>query len=435
MKRYRYDQIIAQKPIEVFSKNQLENMNILSVNKDSPPEPFGSAVYRIQKYPGDLDLIQDISGKSVTELTFKFVKIIQNIVRKILRSKNHYFSEFKAGYDLRYDPPEKAKGTILHGVYKPGREAMYQYSKDLYDRNLLSDKEFNVIKEILRVQNPGADEYEVMKYIFRERFILRWSAKEILRGYKILPGNLKRYLIDCLTQPSPVKIDMITMVDNMLVEVTNFYILAEDYGNGRYDPINLKYDFYDPDQKKDIYDEDIKFEIEKWYYSNIYYNPFKAAKRMWAYSRQFDMQNEVEKLTPLISGDVSYLYQIKSEIDVILRLYKLGKNPKFIINRQVDLMKQKLSNIPFISQETLLDMAALIDYFVKTNSQDTKEKILKVLKDMIVKFVNTKTIQELDRLHLNPPPKKFYLDDFRYEIKKRGPFDIIENPLEKYGLK
>jgi hypothetical protein len=429
--KYSFDELTATKPIEAYTEEQIKNIKLLSADKDEAT-PFGSATYRIQKYPGDLDLHEVFEGCcSINAVIKKFQKIIVKIAKNIKKDRLHYFSEFKAGLDNRYDIDI---GEINLGNFNINRYEVEQRSNELFDDGLLNKNEMNIIYQILETKNPNGNDYDVLYHIFRERKILRWTLKEVIRGFKILPGNIHMTLFDALHAKTHVKIDMITLVNNLIVEITNFWILVEHDPDGTLKMINLDYNYLDRQEANKKYDEQIKEEIEKLYYSDMHYSPFKMVKRMWAYSRAFGLEPTVRILLPLVSGNISYLYQLKSEVDTILRLYELNKVPLKTINKQMDLMKQKLSNILEIQKEDLLLVYQLIDQFIQSNSNSLKIKLLKIIKKYFVDNINIHTITTLNILHYNPPPREFLPKHLKYAQILRHPYDVVINPMEKFVL-
>lgn len=424
-------ELIATKPLDSYSEDQMDNIRLLSTSKDLAI-PFGSAAYRVQKYPGDLDLLETFVGCcSIEEVVESFAKKLMEIASNIKKSRLHYFSEFKAGLDKRYDIDI---GPINNGLYYPNRVTIRQKITELYQNNLLDNLEYSIVDKILNIKSMylGGDEYDVVYYIFRNRKIVRWSLDEILKGYKMLPGNLKLSLIEALKIKTSVKIDLITFVDGRFVEVTNFFILLEKDESGNYIEINLDYNFLDRNEYRRVYDIQIKNEIEKLYYSNIFYSPFKMSKRMWAYSRTFKNFNEIEMLTPLVTGNISLMYQIKSEIDAIIRIFELTKSPPIVhIYNQLSGMKGRLSNVIELMPNELMQFNYYIDSIVRSDSDD-KKSILSMIKKFLTYYINMFTIIELNKIKHNPPPRYFLPTKIKYAPIKRTSFEIVVNPLEEY---
>jgi hypothetical protein len=53
------DPFISTKPLSSYSEDLLRNMRMLTFFPKGLADPFGSFIYRIQKYPGDVDLIEE----------------------------------------------------------------------------------------------------------------------------------------------------------------------------------------------------------------------------------------------------------------------------------------------------------------------------------------------------------------------------------------
>jgi|WetSurMetagenome_2_1015567.scaffolds.fasta_scaffold00833_13 hypothetical protein len=428
-KEFSFNEVISTKPIEVYSREQIKDIKILSVDKNALATPFGSAAYRVQKYPGDLDLYEYFYDCcTVNDVTKKFAKKIQTIAKQINKERVHYFSEFKAGIDERYNIDI---GTLMNGIYTYRRQQLLAISNEMVQNNLLSLQELNIIKNIMKVKNPGGDEYDMMNYVFRNRRILRWSSKEIIQGYKLLPAKKKITLQKALEAKSHVKIDMISFINGKFVEVTNFWILVLIRGN-KLTTVNFNFDYFDNEQSEKTYDNQIRDEIQKLYYSNMYYSPFKMAKRMWAYSRFFKLEDFVYKLLPLVTGNISYMYSITSEMDAILRIFEVSKSiPINAINNQIDQMKNRLSNILQIDNPDLDILATMINTFTKTSIASKKIKLLTKIKKYLKTIVNINTIKELEILNMNPPPRQFLPNVLMYTRIVRTPYENVSEPI--YG--
>lgn len=430
MDHFNYEQITELKPKTAFTQSQIDNIKLLSVNKDVMANVFGSASYRFQKYPGDLDLFETFFDCcTADEVIKKFARKITYIAKEIGSHNLHYFSEFKAGLDNRY---EVDIGTLQNGYFNINRESLMRNSKRLFDKKLITGKEYDLIKTIAHIPNPGGDEYDVLNHIFREHKVLRWSFADIIKGKKVLPGGVKMTLEQALHSKSYVKIDMISLVNNAFIEVTNFFVLAYDDGSGNLQTINFDYDAFNRKVVKQDFQKLIKEDIEKLYYSNMYYSPFKMVKRIWVYSRSFYDEQTLLKINPLITGDVSFMYQLASQLDTMHRIYEISKNvPKATLNKQMGDIKLKLSNILEIDSKELNVFIELSDKYMKTINKGICKQILSNMKNYLKGFININTIAELDRIRLNPPPREFLPNQLKYANVVRNPYEIINNPLDK----
>jgi hypothetical protein len=264
-----------------------------------------------------------------------------------------------------------------------------------------------------------------MYYIFRQHQILRWSEKEILQGYKLLPKNIKITLKQALAMKTPVKIDEIVFINGRFIEATNFLALSYEEEGEEY-AVNIKI----PEYNNPIIG--LPREIEKLYFSNMYYSPFKMVKRMYSLGRHNVDENLLLKILPFVSSNVSLLYQIKSEIDtIILILEKIKTPPMKSINKQLDEMKGRIVSVIELTEEEVLSVNEYVNTVNKTKSKMDKIKILKLLNKMIKKIINEETIYYLNKVGLNPPPRYLLPNQLTYAHIIRTELEDPKNPIDK----
>lgn len=423
--RINIDPFVSVKLPESYSKEVLNEIKFITFDNKHPAVPFGSYIYRIQKYPGDIDLVEQITGDNKEDVINQFEQSLKKIVKKILKKRTHYYSEVKAGIDKRYDID---LGNIKNGTWIPSSNLLL-YSLELYNNKLLDQIEYNAIEEILTQNNiPNGDDYDVINYIFRERMILRWNPQEILSGKKKLPGNKIITLNEALHSKSHVKIDEIALVDSKFVEITNFIALGY-YKNGMLIPINVNLE--------EQHDKLIQLppEIEKLYFSNMYYSPFKMIKRMYSLARSSKNNTLLLKIIPFVSSNISLLYQIKSEIDtIILLLEKLKSIPEKSIFKQLDGMKNRLSNVLELTDNELEFYYIYIDMVNSTKSKEEKIRLLEELNKEIKRIINSETIKYLIIKDLNPPPKEYLPSQLKYQYLPRNINSNPKNPKTYFDL-
>jgi hypothetical protein len=395
------DPFISTKPLSSYSEDLLRNMRMLSFFPKGLADPFGSFIYRIQKYPGDVDLIEEFQECcTVNDVINKFIKNLRRVIKDILSSKMHYFSEFKCGLDHRYDIDI---GDCTNGVYRPNRD-LRLISLDLMKKGLLNMSEYNKIDKILSGYMYDGDGYDVIFNIFRNRRVLRWSAEELLSGKKNINGYVIK-LFDALHDHTAVKIDVLLLYNDRFIEMTNYVIL----------------EVRDPDHWINVDPN-----IQKLYSSNFYYSPFKMVKRMFSLARNQRDINILNKIIPLISSNVSSLYQSKSEIDVLLLIIEVANKPPLItIKKQLDLMKGRLVNILQFSDNEINDIIDIIDDCLVEKNLSNIYNLLENLNIIIKKKINFLTIAYLDTVALNPPPAYILPSVRTYSLSKRTP---MENP-------
>lgn len=400
---------IAVRPSDAYSKQVHRNIKLLSFYPNGLADVFGSYAYRIQRYPGDIDLIEEYDHTSTLESAVtSFEKRLKTVVKEILQLKQHYFSEFKAGLDNRYDINI---GTLEDGLYTFPATLIGDI-EDLHERSLLTINEYNTLKAMLVPffdHKATADVYDQVYSIFRNRMILRWTADEVLEGSCV--REREEFLLkDALAQKTHIKIDVLLLENDRFIEMTNFVGLAYTDDTG-YHPINVDL------REKDLVQKQLPIEIEKLYYSNFYYNPFKCVKRMWSLARSTHNHIILGKLQDIISSTVSEAYQIKSDLDVLARvLEKTKTSPMSTILTELDRMKNRMANVLQLDGEDLTMLFDGIDAMSSGRMSKRKltESIEQLRDDILDPIVAHLTISYLISVGLNPPPKEMLPKKHKY---------------------
>lgn len=401
---------IELRPSSSIPQSVINELYLISFIPEEQISPFGSYVYRVQKYPGDIDGRQVFEECcTVEDVVKKFMKELKRVVKDVISKKHHYYSEIKAGFDPAYNIPF---GTVTNGIWSMD-DQFTDNIYDLYDIGKLNDEEYRIISELLESEESNTVyTYDIIYNLIRERKIFRWTAEEILKGYLIRNGE-KFKLSTALAQKSAVKIDEICILDGKFVEVTNFVMLAYRDEDDELVPINLDYNLNDREDMHKHMLLGLKDEIEKLYYSDLFYSPFKMIKRMYAlcrhnysYFREKDEFSKMvlEKIIPFISGNISLLYQMRSEIEsIILVTEKIGGNPKKSISNSLGSIKQKLANVLEITDEELEYLNKLIDKAAKSNIVEDRNTYLHKISKIFKNIISSESIRYLDSVGLNPP--------------------------------
>ena len=243
--------------------------------------------------------------------------------------------------------------------------------------------------------------------------MIRWSSHEILQGYKNLPGGVICKFLDALKQKSHVKIDMIALINGKFIEVTNFFFLILEKPNEEPYIINFGAPYTEEFFIKRM--ESLTVEIEKLFYSAYYFAPFKGTKRLWALSRHNKDAYMISLLEPFISGRISLLYQLKSEIDTIINVLERVNNiPEMAIYHQVQEIKSRIAYVLEIQdkQEIYYD---LLNSYNLDSPRSLNIDVLKKVYDMMVKDINFYTIKYLHHVGLLPIPKKYLPSHLSYD--------------------
>jgi hypothetical protein len=380
--------LIEQKDPTSYTNDIKRAINLVSIDSNNAV-PFGSFIFKAQSYPSDIDVIESVSDCCSEKKVFeKMYNILHELINRIDKTKNYFFSEIKAGRDDRFNINigEREGKFIMNYDY----EYILTQIDDLFKHGLLSKDELRRLQQIVTPQIDN-DNFDELKEFFRLKSTIRWSRDEIFQGYKFLPGNKMITLLQAISQKTPVKIDVWAPINGKYIEVTNFFILR--VANNM---INFKFD----------YENQIKQEIDK-YFSKTFWKPFKGAKRMWGLSRHNFNKQYLYLLTPLFQSGIANINQINSEIDTLISMYqKLTYLPTDIIRNQIDTFKTRLSNIDDIDFDEKF-VYLTIDKVLGSHERSTIIKLLSELEKYFKKVINEKTIEYLKYVHLYPIPKYF----------------------------
>lgn len=397
---FNFDKTTKLKNLSSIPK-EIKNTLKTSTYNEKNSIPFGSWIYKSQQYPGDIDLLEiEERCCSVPEATKKFVKVTQSLVDKILKTRKFYIGDIKAGLDhiymldignINYDN----NGNFNITGYNPNK--IRKELSILYSANYISKKEFENLMKLVP-ENIDKITFETLYDTLRDKWLLRWSAKEIKQGYKILAPKRKYTLDEAINQPTMTKIDLWTNISGKFLEVSNVltYIMKDKNGNKQL--LNF---MNDPQN----YVEQLKGEVQKYIFSSKSYKPFKAVKRMWAIARKIKDPNMVKLLTPVMQSDLGRLSQINSELETLILILENVKTPPMAsMLSQLDNMKYRLQNV----YEVDIKNEELIKIFSKLVNRKLKKSTLitnlKDLKKYFKKVIDDATVKELNRIGLWPIP-------------------------------
>lgn len=433
---YTPQQLTETKSLDEIPEEYIRMMELVSLPKeDGILKPFGSFINRSAQYWGDIDLLQQYNECcTIEEVGQKTAEHFKKILGDINANDDMWFSELKAGLDDRYD--------IDIGYQKDGMwyiaDNLNLKIYDLFNRNLISIPELQYIDSILIKQHKSAQDYDNVYYILRNRRILRWTDKEVFRGYK-RKSEKTFYLKDSVIQQTPLKIDILTQDSNgKFMEITNFISLTLNQ-----EPINI-------DLKVDADPINLMPEIEKLYFSNKYFSPFKMTKRAFAFLKAiFKGSNKdlaklrglnteytgelLEKYYQVLNSTLGILYNVRSELDVMRLLMKQKNPPVKRINERLAMLKTPLSNVLEINEEELKEQMKIIAAIIA--ERENKERRIEEFMDILNKIIDFHTIDYFQQLDINPPPKSILPYELKYAYYPRTAEESIKGGFVKKALK
>ena len=361
---------------ESYSEKTRHILNIITTGEKILP--VGSLKYKIHRYPGDIDIYEEIkSCCNVTDASKDITKKIQKIAKDIRAEPSIYLGDFKVGLDERYyikDIGElNVKNKIIHYHANKIKEAFIE----LKNKNLFTKNEFIHGIELIK-EKPTQEEWYILNDFIRDFYVLRWNLDELIKGIKLIGKNenkIKYKLEDGLRVKSVCKLDIWAPINGKYTEITNFLVLMymDEKGNEHF--INLQITDYLQNLIKDL----------KKYGSGYKKNSLKYAKRLWAIASTLDAtgvkreNKKLEILVPLFSSGAAILYQVSAEIEILMDMLTHIKRPpiKNIIS-QIDDFKMRISYVyeHFLdSEKVLTSIDTIINSYNADKKKLSKEKI------------------------------------------------------------
>lgn len=401
---------------------------------------YGSESFKVIKYPSDVDFKEDIKfttrsrDVAIDQFLDQFIKLIKTIKSK----KGIYLGDVKLGLDHMFDSIDI--GALHNGTITGfDMDKVKLQLKQLYAKKMIVNSEYDHILKLVKPYMTLADYDELMEEL-RNLHVIRWTEDEILRGYKLLPGDRKYTLREALHDKTMVKIDVFQMYNGKYIEFSNFFILFYEETKNNYTLINLPVNYFD------LIEVSLSREIEKFMFSTNFFKPFKSIKRMFSLARIYKDENILSKILPLLNGDCGLLYQIISDFNTIIDMLPLKNAPLKQLMEQLDKVKYRLANITGfdIDEEDITDAINKIvdpldklriigidtgdekrqnaydqyfdnfDYIndavthiKKSGNIESTVKILKTIKKDLNDILNGQTIKYLKNNDLYPPPSQY----------------------------
>lgn len=383
--------ILQRRKEESLTPDMKAVIKILTLDQEYPALLVGSFKYKVHEYPSDMDLYEPMQTCcSLDAGVHKIVLGIQAIIRRMHKMRFAYLSDFKAGVDDRY--------FVDIGKYNPVRGKLEGYDQykvvdsivNIYKKGLLTKSE---TLELLRMahEKPDAYQYHTLYDALKKWFVVRWTDEELLKGYKMLPHNKKITLEEAIQQGTVVKADMWALVDDRFMEISNWLTLIAKVGNSK---IYLS-------EKPDLtYEESVMNDILL-FKDPRFKKHMKLAKRMWLYAISQNDNYTIRQLYPLFSSPIAKLYQIQSEMEILIgMLEKLSRPPYRLIKKQIAQFKMRIGTVPEanISEENERKVLSYFDRAIEAkNDREKMAKNLGAAFDIVRDIVDTRAMKYIEK--------------------------------------
>jgi hypothetical protein len=398
-----------------YTKDIREQVILYSIDKDVGfAHPIGSISYKTTN-ASDVDIYEEIKQESLPKVIDFFKRNLQRIVNQIHTHSDQYFLEVKLGLDHLYSsiPIGDCLGNrfVVDEKFIPLMKAYYQ-------RKLISESEYQIVISLERMSVFKRDQkvYEIVKQMMRKRIVLRWNAKEIKQGYKILineKGEQYKYTIERgIQEKSQANIEGIFISDDgTYTECSNFFDVRY-YQGDQERALNLNQDVVYNIELSRV--EDLKRSLYTLMNSQLHPNLMKACKRMFSLGRIMRDINLLQKVYPVVNSQLGKIYQLNSKLKTCIKIL----NDDEPINQQalyrsLDKVRFQLDELIFIHYD-FSDVNHVLEQVLLNGESISKEQLIGALERItsnLLSFINNQTRIKLELLGLYPLPKQYWPKD------------------------
>jgi hypothetical protein len=382
---------INQKEFPIEYSNEVKNIiYALSLTNGEYITVYGSNSLTRQLYASDYDCYETIE---LTKNIGYFVEKFQFKIKNLMNMPLVYIMNFTCGkipeWQILDDKISIEDGKVINYNQDESKAKL----KNLFDKHIITASEFHYINNKLK-PTIEADELFSLKQDCSFH-IIKWTPKEIIRGYTKLINGDKYTLKQGFLSKSIIKLDVIAWVNGN--RFTDFSVIYQFTSRGQ--PINGIQLFLDTTLKEDI----LSFVNDKKY--------FKTAKRIFALSLITKDNSVINKLTDLFNGDLGRIYNVYGDILTLINLIENEDDiPYDKIEFEIGMFRQRLANVnmpSYLKEKTrifdVIDQLKRID----RHSRPKMLKELRTMKKYLENLLNTETEKILKKIDILPLKKKY----------------------------
>ena len=182
-------------------------------------------------------------------------------------------------------------------------------------------------KEAHKLLDKATTEFGFLDAKKQIRFhILRWKPIDIINGALDYRGAVFP-LESALESGGMLKVDAVANINN---QFTEFSVIYEVYVKGKRITAPI------PPLEGSIEDDIVYYEKS---------NPFKALKRMFSLARYYHEHRALEKLVPILNGDLGRLYQMVGDLKTLEGLLARPHAPVAQIREQIDEIRSRYGSL------------------------------------------------------------------------------------------
>lgn len=318
------DLVASKKFEDNYSLPTLEVLEAMSMTGLKTMRIEGSSSIRSQLYAGDFDGSETVNAKSAEEVADH----LQSIVKKLRSAPNTSTGDIKIGEIPEWNVFRPSARVEDNKVLDFNIKESQAKVDALRDAKVLSVQEAKDYNQLLDDATDAWGFLHARKSI--RHHILRWTPREILNGAKFVRGDGVLKLENAIISGGMIKIDATANIHDRFVEFSVIYNVSIK---------GEKITQTAPPLVRSLIEDMIYYEKA---------SPFKAVKRLFSLAKHFKQYSIVEKLIPVLNGDLGRLYQIVGDLKTLSSLLENRTRASVQVKQirlEIDEVRQRLGNI------------------------------------------------------------------------------------------
>ena len=289
----------------------------------------GSASLRSQQYVGDFDGAEEVrlNAPTDTEALDILADAFRDIIRTLRGQKHVIIGDIKGGSIAEWEVFPADAGVRDGKIVGYNTVALRARVDELRKAKVLSPAVAREYEKLL-VDAPTIEQFLVARDEIRPH-IVRWTPAEVLQGFVTLRDGRKYTLQDAFSSHGITKLDVIGWIDGN--NFSEFSILYQFFNKGKAlnpHPLDIRAGLK----------EDIAIYMAEG-------KPFKALKRRFALARFENDTATLNRLQPILNGDLGRIYSLSSDIGTLLWLLENNKGDMSKMHFEIDQFRDRLAHI------------------------------------------------------------------------------------------
>jgi len=313
-----------------YASDTVTVLKALSITDGKDVQVVGSAAMRAQQYNADVDAFEVAEGRGASKIAAirNLAARFKDAVRRVQGLRGVFLADIKAGVIPVWQViPESAQIRDNKVIGYSGADSRAKVDDLVRDR-VMTEADGRKARVLLK-DRLTPSEFLVARDLIRPH-IVRWLPAEVLRGTKTLPDGSVYSLEEAIASPGVTKIDTIAWLNgNHFSDMSMIYTFT--YRGQILNETNSNL-------IRGLQEDVAALMIEG--------KPFKALKRRFSLAKAQGDVALMERILPILNGDLGRLYAIASDIQTLLyMLESYSSLPYKQIVFEIDQLRDRFAKI------------------------------------------------------------------------------------------